>query len=152
LLAVARAAALAMIIGLQVLTFWHVRLWPLWLAQLLCAGAVFSLGFVGQTWLFLCAFAAMGAVAGYSYQASIFFTLDEMNERGKGTGFHEAFLAAGMLTGPLLAGWAGNEYGSRAPYLACAAALLAGVTVQLLVVLKQRGQSPASRASDPLPP
>jgi MFS family permease len=51
---------------------------------------------------------------------------------------HEAFLAGGMLLGPLLAGWAGNHFGLRAPYLVCAIALLVGVALQLLVVIRQR--------------
>lgn len=138
LLALGRVAALTMIIGLHVVTFWHSRLWPLWLAQLVCAGAVALLAGTSLPVLFLVAFLLMGAVNGYSYQASIFFTLDEMSERGKGTGLHEAFLAGGMLLGPLLAGWAGNHYGLRAPYLVCAGALLVGVATQLLVVIRQR--------------
>jgi MFS family permease len=143
LLAVARAAALTMIIALQLLTFWHSRLWPLWLAQALCVGAVASLGWLSHAGIFIVAFAAMGAVTGYSYQASIYFTLDEMNERGKGTGFHEAFLASGMLIGPVLGGWAGNAFGLRAPYFACAAALVLGLAAQVAVVLRQRARPPA---------
>jgi MFS family permease len=138
LLALGRVAALMMIIGLHVVTFWHSRLWPLWLAQLVCAGAVALLAGTSLPAFFLVAFLLMGAVNGYSYQASIFFTLDEMSERGKGTGLHEAFLAGGMLLGPLLAGWAGNHFGLRAPYLVCAIALLVGVALQLLVVIRQR--------------
>ena len=138
LLAVTNAAALAMIVVLQLSAFWHTRLWPLWLAQLVGVVAVASVSVASQTWLFLVAFAVMGAVGGYSYQASVFFTLNEMNEKGKGTGLHEAFLAAGMLSGPLLAGWAGNAFGLRAPYVFCAVALIVVVAAQVGVVIWRR--------------
>ena len=140
LLAVGRGAALVMVVVLQVLTFWHARLWPLWLAQGVCAVAALIVGVGSAWWLFMAAFAAMGAVAGYSYQASVFFTLDEMAEKGKGTGLHEAFLASGMFSGPLLAGWAGSAFGLSAPYYFCAASLVVAVAVQMWVVwLRRRG-------------
>lgn len=139
LLALGRAAALAMIIALQLLTFWRTRLWPLWAAQAVTVAGILVVGAASGWWWFVGAFVVMGAVTGYSYQASIFFTLDEMTEKGKGSGFHEAFLAAGMLTGPLLAGWAGNEFGLRAPYWVCAAALGIGIAAQVAVVLWRRG-------------
>ena len=133
LLAVGRVAALVMIIVLQIATFWRARLWPLWLAQLLGVVAAAVVGVTDATWLFIVAFIVMGALTGFSYQASIFFTLEEMNEKGKGSGVHEAFLAGGMLAGPLLAGWAGNHYGRRAPYFVCAAALVIGLALQVAV-------------------
>ena len=138
LLAVSRGAALAMIVALEVAMSWRVRLWPLWVAQLVCVGAAASVGIASGTWWFFVAFVMMGAVTGYSYQASIFFTMDEMAEKGKGTGLHEAVLAAGMLSGPLLGGWAGNAFGLRAPYFFCAAVLACGVVVQVAVVRWQR--------------
>lgn len=138
LLAVGRGAALLMIVALELAMFWRVRLWPLWVAQLVGVGAAAMVGVVSGTWWFFVAFALMGAVTGYSYQASIFFTLDEMSEKGKGTGLHEAFLAAGMLSGPLLAGWVGNLFGLRAPYFFCAAALACSVAAQVAMTGKLR--------------
>jgi len=133
LLAIGRIAALVMILVLQALTFWRARLWPIWAAQLLGVVAIIGVGGTSSAGFFVAAFIVMGALTGYSYQASIFFTLDEMTEKGKGSGVHEAFLAGGMLTGPLLGGWAGNHFGIRAPYFFCAAALLMGVGVQAAV-------------------
>lgn len=138
LLAVINATSMLMIAAMQVWTFWHTRLWPLWLAQGICALAAVAIGFGNSMGIFLAAFAVIGVVAGYSYQASIFFTLQEMTEKGKGSGLHEAFLAGGLLTGPLLAGWAGNAFGLRAPYFVCAAAMLVIIAVQVVVVILKR--------------
>jgi len=145
LLALSNAAALGMIVALQCSVYWHSRLWPLWLAQLLGVLAAATVGIAGQVWLFLAAFVVMGAVGGYSYQASIFFTLQEMTEKGKGSGLHEAFLALGMLTGPLLAGGAGNLVGLRAPYFVCATALLMVILAQVAVVILRRHEYVACR-------
>jgi len=143
-LSAGRVAAFVTIIGLQLLVFWRTRLWPLWVAQGVCALAAVAVAGVDARWLLLLAFVVMGATTGYTYQASIFFTLDEMAEKGKGTGLHEAFLAAGLLSGPLLAGWAGNNCGLRAPYLTCSAllALLVGGQI-MLVWQRRRGPTPA---------
>jgi len=138
LLALINFTAMLMIAAMQVLTFWHTRLWPLWVAQALCALAAVVIGLSSNMGLFLAAFAVIGVVAGYSYQASIFFTLQEMTEKGKGSGLHEAFLAGGLLTGPLLAGWAGNAFGVRAPYFVSAAALFVVVAAQVAVVIWRR--------------
>lgn len=138
LLALINGTAMLMIAAMQVFTFWHTRLWPLWLAQALCALAAAAIGVGNGMGVFLLAFALIGVVSGYSYQASIFFTLQEMTEKGKGSGLHEAFLAGGLLTGPLLAGWAGNAFGLRAPYFFCATALLVVVALQVVVVILRR--------------
>jgi len=138
LLAVTNTTAMLMIAAMHVLTFWHSRLWPLWLAQAVCALAAVVIGLGHNMGLFLAAFAVIGVVSGYSYQASIYFTLQEMTEKGKGSGLHEAFLAGGLFTGPLLAGWAGNAFGLRAPYYFCAATLLVVVAMQVVVVILKR--------------
>ncbi|MCX7886256.1 MAG: MFS transporter [Verrucomicrobiae bacterium] len=138
LLAVVNATAIVVIVAMELLVFWRTRLWPLWLVQALCALAAATIGLGHSATSFLPAFAVIGLAAGYSYQASIFFTLEEMTEKGKGSGVHEAFLAGGLFVGPLLAGWAGNQFGLRAPYFCCAATLLAIMAAQIAVVILQR--------------
>lgn len=138
LLAVVNLMAMTMIVAMQVLTFWRTRLWPLWLVQGACVLAAIGIGVGHGMAAFLPAFATVGLAAGYSYQASIFFTLEEMAEKGKGSGVHEAFLAAGLFAGPLLAGTAGNLFGLHAPYFFCAAALAGLIVAQVIVVILRR--------------
>jgi len=123
---------------LQHLMFWRTRLWPLWIAQVFAVAGLLGIGLAGSQWLFVLAFALMGAVSGYTYQASIFFTLEELTEKGKGSGFHEAVIGAGMFAGPLLAGWVGQHSSVRGPYLFCGGALLALVLVQMGLVFWRR--------------
>lgn len=138
LLAAGRAAALAAFAALQFLMFWRTRLWPLWIAQLGCAASIVLIGLAHATWVFAAAWIIGGAVSGYAYQASIYFTLEEMSEKGKGSGFHEAVVGSGMFFGPLLAGWIGNSHGLRVPYFFCAAMQFVLVALQMMLVWTRR--------------
>ena len=138
LLAAGRAAALLTFAALQFLMFWRTRLWPLWIAQLGCAASIVWIGLAHATWMFAVAWIIGGAVSGYAYQASIYFTLEEMVEKGKGSGFHEAIVGSGMFFGPMLAGLVGNSHGLRVPYFFCAAMQVALVALQMMVVWTQR--------------
>jgi len=144
LLSAGRAAALAAFVAMQFVMFWRTRLWPLWIAQLCCAASIVWIGFAHETWMFAAAWIIGGAVSGYTYQASIYFTLEEMVEKGKGSGFHEAVVGSGMCFGPLLAGWVGNSQGLRLPYFFCAVVQVAFVALQLMVVWTQRRLSAMS--------
>ena len=73
------------------------------------------IGLANTTWMFAVAWIIGGVVSGYAYQASIYFTLEEMTEKGKGSGFHEAIVGSGMFVGPVLAGWVGSHHSLRAP-------------------------------------
>jgi MFS family permease len=138
LLAAGRGAALATFVSLQWLMFWRTRLWPLWIAQLGCAASLVWIGLANTTWMFAAAWIIGGVVSGFTYQASIYFTLEEMTEKGKGSGFHEAVVGSGMFFGPMLAGWVGSHHSLRAPYFFCAAAQTALIVAQLLLVRMRR--------------
>jgi MFS family permease len=138
LLATGRGAALLAFVALQLLMFWRTRLWPLWIAQLGCAASLVWIGFANATWMFAAAWIIGGVASGYAYQASIFFTLEEITETGKGSGFHEAIVGSGMFFGPMLAGWVGSHHSLRAPYFFCATVQAALVALQMLLVWMRR--------------
>ena len=138
LLAAGRGAALVAFVALQLLLFWRTRLWPLWVAQLVCAASLVWIGLANTTWMFAAAWILGGAVSGYSYQASIYFTLEEMSEKGKGSGFHEAVVGSGMFVGPMLAGWVGSHHSLRTPYFFCAAVLVLLIVAQMALVWIRR--------------
>jgi MFS family permease len=140
LLAAGRGAALLAFVALQFLMFWRTRLWPLWIAQLGCAASLVWIGFADATWMFAAAWIIGGAVSGYAYQASIYFTLEEMTEKGKGSGFHEAVVGSGMFFGPMLAGWVGTNHSLRMPYFFCAGVQTALIVVQIALVAQRRRQ------------
>ena len=138
LLAISRGAALLAFWSLQHLEFWRTRLWPLWVAQAGVVLALVGIGIAGEFWQFAITLGVVGAVSGYTYQASIYFTLEESSAKGKGSAFHEAILASGMFLGPMLAGAVGERYDLRSPFYFCAAALAVMIIAQLLVVAWRR--------------
>jgi MFS family permease len=138
LLALSRGAAIASFIALNALAFWHTRLWPLWATQAVGALGIAWIAWGANLWVFAAAWIVIGAVSGYTYQASIYFTLEEMTEKGKGSGFHESIVGSGMFLGPVAAGWVGNHHGLRTPYLFCAVMLLLLIAAQMGVVLWRR--------------
>ncbi len=125
-------------LALQLLVFWRTRLWPLWVAQLACAASLVWIGLANTTWMFAAAWIIGGTVSGYAYQASIYFTLEEMTEKGKGSGFHEAIIGSGMFAGPVLAGWVGSHHSLRAPYFFCATVLVLLIAAQMVLVWARR--------------
>jgi MFS family permease len=138
LLAAGRGAALVAFVALQLITFWRTRLWPLWVAQFACAASLVWIGLANTTWMFAAAWIIGGTVSGYAYQASIYFTLEEMTEKGKGSGFHEAIIGSGMFVGPVLAGWVGSHHSLRTPYFFCAVVLVLLIAAQMILVWTRR--------------
>ena len=108
------------------------------------AGAI-AIGLGNSTWVFAAGFTAVGFVSGYTYLASLYFTMEELTEKGKGGGFHEAVLGAGMFLGPVAAGWVGENYSIRAPYFFCAAALAVLIVAQMVLVFWRRHSSAANQ-------
>jgi MFS family permease len=144
LIALGRFAALVVFVAMQHVHFWRTRLWPLWVAQLVCVAGVAGIGVADRAAWFALLFVVAGAVSGVTYQASIYFTLEEMSEKGKGGGLHESILATGMFLGPIMAGWAGQVAAGhglselRVPYFFSAGALVLLIVVQIAVVAWRR--------------
>ena len=138
MLALFRGGSLIAFFVLARLTFWRTRLWPLWAAQAIAVVALAAIGVGHSTWVFAIAFSVAGFVGGYTYQASIFFTLEELTEKGKGSGFHEAVLGLGLFLGSLLAGWVGERFSIRSPYFFCAGVLLVLTLAQIVLVYFRR--------------
>ena len=147
ILALGRGAGLVAFLILPYLRFWHTRLWPLWLAQLAAVAGAIAIACGNATWVFAAGFAAVGFVSSYTYLASLYFTMEELSEKGKGGGFHEAVLGAGMFLGPVAAGWVGERYSMRAPYYFCAATLAVLVVAQMVLVFWRRHSSTANQRS-----
>jgi MFS family permease len=138
LLALWRLGAFVMFLVLPHFHFWQTRLWPVWVAQAVSVAAVVGFAFASHIWLFGLALFVGGLMLGFNYQASIFFTLTEMTEKGKGSGVHEATLGAGMFFGPILAGVVGDRFSLRTPYFFCAGFLLAWIALQMAIVAWRR--------------
>ena len=138
-----RAASFLVTLVWPYVRFWQTRLWPLWIAQTLCTLGVMGVALGDTPLQFGIALAVCGGMLGFNYQTSLFFTLEEMSEKGKGSGIHEAMLGAGAFVGPLLAGWVGSTFNhgdgaARTPYFFCASVLVSFIVVEMAVVAWRR--------------
>lgn len=144
LMAAIRFTAIAAFVAVQFTVGWRHRSWPLVASQ---AVGLVSVGLIalGETaWIFCAAFLLMGLAGGFNYFASVYYSVEAYpHAKGKGTGFHEAVLGAGLLLGPVLAGavgaWAntrGAQWGLRAPYWFCAAMFALGALIQAVLALR----------------
>lgn len=140
LLSLSRGMALVGFWALHHLEFWRHRLWPLWLAQ--TAAAMASVLFVigTQSWEFAIATAVIGAASGYSYLASIYFTLEETAAKTRGSGFHEAILGSAFFIGPLAAGALADAFSLPVAFVVVSWFVVMLVVTQILVAAKRRGK------------
>lgn len=141
LLALWRGGAFLMFLALPHFHWWQTRLWPVWVAQGIAIMCALCFGVASSVWVFAVALFVGGMMLGFNYQCSIFFTLTEMTEKGKGSGMHEATLGAGMFFGPILAGMVGNYYSIRAPYFFVAGFMMAWIVLQMAIVAWRRRRS-----------
>ena len=123
----ARAGAVAVFLLMQWSYFWHGRLWPLWLTQGLLAIGLVIVAVSNAVSGFFVAFLMNGIASGYSYYASIYYSIElsALHQKGRGSGLTEGIFASGLLVGPLAGGLVGHLLGARAPYWFFAAAVVA---------------------------
>lgn len=111
-------------------------------AQLLAVAGISLIGFTSQPVLFAFAFAMFGFSCSVTYYSSLYYAVQLLKKKGRGTGLHESILGGGAVLGPILGGVAAQYAGLRAPYLLCLAVLLAALGAQ--AVLMKRGDHPMS--------
>lgn len=138
LLALSRGMALTAFWILQHLAFWRSRLWPLWLAQLAAASGTVLFITGRHPWEFAIATALAGAVSGYSYLASLYFTLEQSQAKTRGSGFHEAILGGAFFLGPITAGVLADLFAMPVAFLAIALIVMAIVLTQAGITLARR--------------
>lgn len=115
-------------------TRWHYRLGEFWITQVIFGGAVVAVPFLGSFEATLLLALPIGLGLGLAYQASIFYSLDVSEGRGRNSGLHEGILGSGNFLLPVIGGWvAGTSLGVTAPYLVAGFAVCLGLFLQAAV-------------------
>ena len=118
---------------------WSAR--RLWLPQVASAAAVAIIPAAGFAGLLATA-PVIGLGCGVCYAASIYYSLEGQEGRGRNAGIHEGLVGAGGLLPPLLAGllvrWGA---GLHAPYLLASALLLGAVGLQVILRIRIPGET-----------
>jgi MFS family permease len=117
----------------------------LWIPQLAALVAVAAVPALTAFPALLVVVPVLGLTCGVAYTASLHFSLESAQARGRFAGIHEAVIGAGGFLPPLLAGLAVRSSGwLGAPYILAAGLLAAALVVQVLL---WRGYDRARRAS-----
>jgi MFS family permease len=106
----------------------------LWIPQLAALGVVAAIPILTVFPVLLLAVPVLGLSCGVAYAASLHFSLESAQGRGRLAGIHEAVIGAGGFLPPLLAGLAVRYSGwLGAPYALAAGLLAAAIGAQVLV-------------------
>ena len=149
LTALIRFTAIVTFVLVQWTVLWRHRTWPLIVSQIVGVASMLILARGQAVGSFAVAFLLLGISVGFNYYASVYYSLEAYPlTKGKGAGFHEAVLGAGLFLGPILSGGCGSlvssrwpSLGLRAPYYFCAAFLFLGMIAQLIPFFN--GKTPA---------
>lgn len=119
---------------------WRYRVAPLLLWQVPLVLVVALLPWFRAPWLILAGAPAVGAGLGMAYFASLFYSVEHPEDRGRNAGLHEAILGVGSMVIPVLGGWVAGMTGRlEAPYLVGAAVGGVGLGTQAWLLRRQRG-------------
>ena len=120
---------------------WQFRLAPLAAAQLLGGAGLAWLALGSGSIDFAVGLLAIGVLIGFSFTASIFYSLFTGSPKGRRTGFHEAIIGSSFFIGALVGGFAAEHLGLRSPYLIAAGVILLALGVQAWLYLHKRQDS-----------
>lgn len=142
-------ALMAMFFLARTTQCWQGKMWPLMVAEAVSLGAMLGAAFYARTAsAFALCFAVSGTAAGVTYVNSLYYSINGPSETcARRTGFHEAILGLGALSGGLIGGEVATLLDLRAPYMAVAAVLAVVIVIQALA-LKRYIITPAADPGD----
>jgi len=121
--------------------------------QLLFPLGCFLILFAQSYWVFILAFACIGAASGVVYSSSLFYSVHGAGRQAHRAGLHESVLGLGAGLIPLMAGptrslaapyW---KEAIRAPYVLGAVLFAVAITVQLVIFARSRRARQTKTAS-----
>lgn len=125
----------AMFIILRRTHRWQYRLLPLLSFQSLGSMGLLIMLISRSAPVFSLAFVLLGISCGMTYFSSIFYSLYGHLDKGRKSGVHEAFIAAGCLLGPLIGGISAHIFGNlKAPYLITFILMVFAIAIEVRIV------------------
>jgi len=99
--------------------FWQYRFRVAAVAQAVGVAGLIAISLAHSPFALACGVAALSALMGYNYFASLFYnaTGNTQQRKGRAFGLNEASLGLGAAGGSFFGGLAGADLGSRAPFL-----------------------------------
>jgi MFS family permease len=117
---------------------WQFKMWPLVAAEGMSMLALLTAGLLANSAIvFGICFATCGICSGVTYVSSLFYSINGPPEScARRTGYHEAVLGAGSLTGGLISGEIATALGLRVPYIFAAGLLVTAAIIQTIALTR----------------
>ena len=122
-------------------SYWHFRLAPMVVAQLLAAATFVLLTLTTSSLAIGVLFMMYGFIAGVGYTQSLFHGVSGSLDRSRRAAIHEALIGAGLFTGPVIGGVVYEHSSMRGVYLLSAALFVAAALTQVALGLNQKRAS-----------
>ena len=138
-------AQCALFIILNLTAKWHFKFWPLIVALFTVIAGLMVVTFTNQFAGFAIGFLLIGAGAGMTYSASLYYAVGmESGVAGERSGWHEFYVGVGGFSGPLVGGLLAHFVGPKSPYAASAGLVLVVIAIQVYLYSKKikNGQKP----------
>lgn len=131
ILAVGRVVVMSTFCVMYLFPFWQFRFQVAASAQALGAVGLIIISLAQSTFALACGVAALSALMGHNYFASLFYSArgNAQERKGRAFGLVEASLGFGAAGGSFFGGLVGADLGSRAPFI-----MAASVVITLLIV------------------
>ncbi len=135
---------LALIHGGQLCMFCLVKYWHSWqynrrtylLTQLLAVPGAALLVWTSHPALYAAGMLLIGLSAGFTYSSSIYYSTSRPPDSKTRTGFHEAVIGLGILTGPLAGGVVAELWNLHSPYLLALVLIALSLALQSWLLLR----------------
>ena len=131
-------AQFIMFFALGVTKRWRYKFAPLVVSQIMASFGFFLIWWSNSPRFWVPGLIIIGLNVGMTYSSSIYYSLCGNVDLGGKSGWHESILHSGTIVGPSIGGALASYAGLKSPYLFCAAAMIAGLPAQILIL---RGRS-----------
>jgi DHA1 family multidrug resistance protein-like MFS transporter len=117
---------------------WHYKFAPLAIFQILASSGFLCIWLINSPRFWALGLMIIGLNVGMTYFSSMYYSLCGHVDLGSKSGWHESILHSGSLISTLIGGALANYVGIKSPYLFCAAAAVAGLPAQALILRKKK--------------
>lgn len=127
--------------------FWHFRVGPLILAQLMLMVAVLMMIYGRTLPVFILSAIVLGLPFGFAYSSHLYYGASASRNRSTRMTIHEMVISIGITVGAGTGGYLGKNVGAYAPYAFAVALIVLGLVAQVAIYLTSGCRAARHQAS-----
>jgi MFS family permease len=117
---------------------WEYNMNPIIIGQVISIIALLGMTISSNAAVFSAGLMAVGVLVAITYYSSIYYCQDGYDDKGGKTGFHEMFIALGMLIGPTMGGCLGKYFGARGTFVFSMLTIAVVVLIEIGIARKHK--------------